>query len=55
MEPQNSPGDLALMKAKVTDESKGPFWTVYKEAMEFGVYYARNTSCTQTGRALQGK
>jgi hypothetical protein len=55
MEPQNSPGDLALMKAKVTDERKGPFWTVYKEAMVFGVYYARNTSCTQLGRDLQSK
>jgi hypothetical protein len=42
----NSPGDLALMKAKVTDERKGPFWVVYKEAVEFGVNYARNTSCT---------
>jgi hypothetical protein len=28
---QNSPGDLALTKAKVTDERKGPFWVVYKE------------------------
>jgi hypothetical protein len=28
---QNYPGDLALTKAKVTDESrKGPFWAVYK-------------------------
>jgi hypothetical protein len=26
----NSPGDLALTKAKVTDERKGPFWAVYK-------------------------
>jgi hypothetical protein len=52
---QNSPGDLALTKAKVTDERKGPFWAVYKEAVEFGVNYARNTSCTQIGRALQSK
>jgi hypothetical protein len=52
---QNSPCDLALTKAKVTDERKGPFWVVYKEAMEVGVNYARNTSCTQTGRALQSK
>jgi hypothetical protein len=49
---QNSPGDLALTKAKVTDERKGPFWAVYKVAVEFGVNYARNTSCTQIGRAL---
>jgi hypothetical protein len=52
---QNSPGDLALTKAKVTDERKGPFWVVYKEAVEFGVNYARNTSCTQIGRALRSK
>jgi hypothetical protein len=52
---QNSPGDLALTKAKVTDERKGPFWAVYKEAVEFGVNYARNTLCTQIGRALQSK
>jgi hypothetical protein len=52
---QNFPGDLALMKAKVTDERKGPFWAVYNEAMEFGVNYARNTSCMQIGRALQSK
>jgi hypothetical protein len=52
---QNSLGDLALTKAKVTDERKGPFWVVYKEAVEFGVNYARNTSCTQIGRALQSK
>jgi hypothetical protein len=53
---QNSPGDLALTKAKVTDERKGPFWVVYKEAVEFGVNYARNTtSCTQIGRALWSK
>jgi hypothetical protein len=32
---QNSPGDLALTKAKVTDERKGPFWVVYKEAVKF--------------------
>jgi hypothetical protein len=32
---QNSPGDLALTKAMVTDERKGPFWVVYKEAVEF--------------------
>jgi hypothetical protein len=32
---QNSPGDLALTKAMVTDERKGPFWVVYKEAIEF--------------------
>ncbi len=38
---QNSPGDLALMKDN--------------EAMEFGVNYARNTSCMQIGRALQSK
>jgi hypothetical protein len=50
---ENSPGDLDLMKAKVTDERKGLFWAVYKEAIEFGVNYARNTSCTQIGRALQ--
>jgi hypothetical protein len=50
---QNSPGDLALTKAKVTDERKGPFWAVYKEAMEFGVNYARNTSGMQIGRALE--
>jgi hypothetical protein len=25
---KNSPGDLALMKAKVTEERKGPFWVV---------------------------
>jgi hypothetical protein len=53
---QNSPGDLALTKAKVTDERKGPFWAVYKEAIKFvGVNYARNTSCTQIGRALWSK
>jgi hypothetical protein len=52
---QNSPCDLALTKAKVTDERKGPFWVVYKEAIKFGVNYARNTSCTQTGRALWSK
>ena len=52
---QNSSGDLALTKAKVTDERKGPFWVVYKEAFEFGVNYARNTSCTQIGRALRSK
>ena len=52
---QNSLGDLALTKAKVTDERKGPFWVVYKEAVEFGVNYARNTSCTQIGRALRSK
>jgi hypothetical protein len=52
---QNSPGDLALKKAKVTDERKGPFWAVYKEVVEFGVNYARNTSCTQIGRALRRK
>jgi hypothetical protein len=52
---QISPGDLALTKAKVTDERKGPFWAVYKKAIEFGVNYARNTSCTQIGRALQSK
>jgi hypothetical protein len=52
---QNSPGDLALTKAKVTDERKGPFLVVYKEAVEFGVNYARNTSCTQIGRALRSK
>jgi hypothetical protein len=41
---------------KVTDERKGPFWAVYKEAIEFvGVNYARNTSCTQIGRALWSK
>jgi hypothetical protein len=40
---------------KVTDERKGPFWAVYKEAMEFGVNYARNTSCMQIGRALHSK
>jgi hypothetical protein len=28
---------------------------VYKEAVEFGVNYARNTSCTQIGRALRSK
>jgi hypothetical protein len=32
---QNSPGDLALTKAKVTDEMEGLFWAVYKEALEF--------------------
>ncbi len=37
---QNSPGDFALTKAKVTDERKGPFWVVYKEAIVFGVNYA---------------
>jgi hypothetical protein len=52
---QNSPCDLALTKAKVTDERKGPFWVVYKEAIKFGVNYARNTSCAQIGRALQSK
>jgi hypothetical protein len=52
---QNSPGDLALTKVKVTDERKGSFWTVYKEAIKFGVNYARNTSCTQIGRALWSK
>jgi hypothetical protein len=51
---QNSPGDLALTKA-VTDERKGPFWVVYKEAIKFGVNYARNTSCAQIGRSLQSK
>jgi hypothetical protein len=30
---QNSPGDLALTKAKVPDKWKGPFWVVYKEAL----------------------
>jgi hypothetical protein len=49
---QNSPCDLALMMAKVTDERKGPFWAFYKEAMAFRVSYARNTSCMQIGRAL---
>jgi hypothetical protein len=49
---QNSPVDLALTKVKVTDERKGPFWVVYREAVEFGVNYPRNTSCTQIGRAL---
>jgi hypothetical protein len=49
---QNSPGDLALTKTKVIDERKGPFWAVYKEAVKFGVNYARKTSCTQIGRAL---
>jgi hypothetical protein len=44
---QNSPGDLALTKVKVTDERKGPIWAVYKESVKFGVNYARNTSCTQ--------
>jgi hypothetical protein len=48
----NSPGDLALMKAKVTDEQKGPFLVAYIEAIEFGVNYARITSCMQIGRAL---
>jgi hypothetical protein len=43
------------MKVKVTDERKGPFWAVYKEAMEFGVKYGRNTSSKQKGRALQSK
>jgi hypothetical protein len=52
---ENSPGDLALMKAKVTDERKGLFWAVNKEAMEFGLNYATNTSCMQIGRALQSK
>jgi hypothetical protein len=52
---QNSPGDLALTKVKVTDERKGSFWVVYKEAIEFGVNYARNTSCMQIGRALWSK
>jgi hypothetical protein len=52
---QNSPGDLALTKVKVTDERKGPFWVVYKEAIKFGVNYARNTSCMQIGRALWSK
>jgi hypothetical protein len=52
---QNSPGDLALMKVKVTDERKGPFLAVYKEAMEFGGNYARNTTCMQIGRALWSK
>jgi hypothetical protein len=51
----NFPGDLALTRAKVTDERKGQFWAVYKEAMEFGVNYARNTSCMQIGRALPSK
>jgi hypothetical protein len=49
---QNSPGDLALTKAKVTDDRKEPFWAVYKEAVKFRVNYARKTSCTQIGRAL---
>jgi hypothetical protein len=52
---QNSPGDLALTKAKVTDKRKGRFWVVYKEAIKFGVNSARNTSCTQIGRALWSK
>jgi hypothetical protein len=53
---QNSPGDLALTLVKVTDERKGPFWADYKEAIKFvGVNYARNTSCTQIGRALWSK
>jgi hypothetical protein len=52
---QNSPGDLALKKAKVTDERKGPFWVVYKEAVKFGLNYARNTLCMQIGRALRSK
>jgi hypothetical protein len=52
---QNSPSDLALTKSKVSDERKGPFWAVYKAAIEFGVNYARNSSCTQLGRALQSK
>jgi hypothetical protein len=52
---QNSPGDLALAQAKVTDERKRPFWVIYKEAVKFGVNYARNISCTQIGRALQSK
>jgi hypothetical protein len=51
-ETQNFPGDLALTKVKVTDERKGTFWAVYKETVKFGVNYARNTSCTQIGRAL---
>jgi hypothetical protein len=42
-----------LKKVKVTDERKGPFWAVYKEAVKFGVNYARITSCTQIGIALQ--
>jgi hypothetical protein len=36
-------------------QRKGPFWVVYKEAIKFGVNYARNTSCTQIGRAFQSK
>jgi hypothetical protein len=52
---QNSPGDLALTKVKVTDERKGPIWAVYKESVKFGVNNARNTSCTQIGRALGSK
>jgi hypothetical protein len=44
-----------LTKVKVTDERKGPFWAVYKEAVKFGVNYARSTSCTHIGRALQSK
>jgi hypothetical protein len=53
---ENSLGDLALTKAKVlTDERKELFWAVYIEAMEFGVNYARNTSCMQIERALQSK
>jgi hypothetical protein len=44
-----------LTKVKVTDERKGPFWAVYKEAIKFGVSYARNTSCMQIGRALWRK
>jgi hypothetical protein len=44
-----------LTNAKVTDERKEPFGASYKEAIKFGVNYARNTSCMQIGRALQSK
>jgi hypothetical protein len=44
-----------LTKANETYERKRPFWVVYKEAIKFGVNYARNTSCTQIGRALWSK
>jgi hypothetical protein len=39
----NLPRDIALTQTKVTEEKKGPFWAVYKDAVEFGVNYAQKT------------
>jgi hypothetical protein len=45
----------ALIQAKVMEERKGLFWAVFKDAVEFGVSYSRNTSCTQIGRSIWSK